>query len=740
MKQGKAFGALVAYECRKSFWNIWMLVFFLILLVANGWKLQNVYAQKLSRWSQYPSVYDTFYARYVGEITPEKVTDLMSIYAPLQAKAEYFTLSNAYSPEAYTYSEEEDYDFFSLMFFHEMQYDYLYGNEAIRIVSNAEELTHFYSEVGNNFEVHKNRQIAYGFTNRSIPMFADTRGYEVLLYYDYSAMLVLMLIIFGLSGVFVTEQETEMYMILRSTKNGSGATVAAKLTAATMLIMLLCCVFFIQDFVTIYLSSGRNEALRSPVYALRFFETTPLNMTVWQYFLWAGCIKALGMLACGCVILLLSSLCKSVLMTFFSSIGTLLIAVVLQEICYSRYDFKWFNPLELVMIRNLVTEDVFVNVFGYAVRLYVFVIMGILLLMALLIAGILCANRSYHQRSRRNRRKGKSVILINLTLSLLILSGCTATHEAVIYNSNNATWVDDERRVIFSYDAGKAVLIEKQTGAIHDFPLSVFEGETTSVNGFFYREADHFYCLTTRELYPVGGSDAVQRLDTVVKVNLDTFEQSITHPWETDFVWFFGLLDSPNIQDHPVFFQEFFLHRTHIYYLRNNELYRMNRFSGAYEPYMDLPNVANLSYDGQNIYYTDHYNRLVIRALDSGEEKVIDQVVANDFLLTPEGIYFVNLRDHNTLYHWDPVSGAVTKRNDIPANEVYWDSDYLWIEAEGATIYRMDHNGDHVTQVPYEGYVCCIPEGDTLYLRNITTWDICEVNKNTLDISSLEIP
>lgn len=401
MKKGNAFWRLVGYECRKAFLNPWMLVFLVALLAVNGWKIHDEYNQKVGRWVEYQDVYDEFYSRYAGTITAEKVSDLMAIYAPLQKKAEALALSRVYDPDAYTYSEQEDYSFFSILFYTEMRYDYLYVNEAYRIASNALELAELYSCVGNAFEVSKNRQIAADFSGRAIPAFSDTRGYEVLLNYDYSAMLILLLTIFGLCGIFVTERETEMYMLLRTTKNGSGATVAAKLTAAVLFVVLVSGLFFLQDFLTIYIAGGRNQALSSPVYALRYFETTPLNMTVGEYFLWAAAVKTLGILAYGCVILLVSSLCKQMLSAFFASFGLLLGGVVLQEFCRTRYALKWFNPLELVIVRDIVTEDVFVNMFGFAGHLYVFIIAGIVLTMGLLVAGILYCNRSYHLRGGR---------------------------------------------------------------------------------------------------------------------------------------------------------------------------------------------------------------------------------------------------------------------------------------------------------------------------------------------------
>lgn len=401
MRRGNAFWRLVKYECRKAFWNPWMLVFILVLLVFNGWKLHDTYTQKVDRWAEYQEVYDVFYSRCVGPITAEKVSDFMTVYAPLQEKAESFTLNKVYDPAAYTYSEQSDYSFFTQLFYAQMHYDYFYVNEAHRITTRAMELADFYSGAGNAFEVSKNLKIAADFSGRSIPEFGDTRGYEVLMHYDYSAMLVLLLTIFGLCGIFVTERETQMYMLLRTTQNGSGTTMIAKLITAALFAVLMSGMFFLQDFLTIYLLGGRNQALDSPVYALRYFETTPLNMTIGQYFLWAGIVKTLGVFASGCVILLVSSLCRQMLTAFFISFVALLCGVVLQEFCRTRYALKWFNPLELVIVRDIAAESAYVDLFGFAVHLHVFVTAGILLTMGLLVAGILYCNRSYHRRGRR---------------------------------------------------------------------------------------------------------------------------------------------------------------------------------------------------------------------------------------------------------------------------------------------------------------------------------------------------
>lgn len=399
--RARQFFRLVGFECRKAFLNPAMVIFFVALLLFNGWKINDSYARKVAEWTDYEAQYTETYSKYSGAITGEKIADLMTVYSPLEAKKNKQELNYDYDPNAYTYSEAMDEKFYRTLFYTELKYDYLYQNEAYRIAENALRMAAFYESIGSDFEAAKNAQIASDFSGRVIPAFSDTRGYEVLLNYDYSAMLVLLFSIFALCGVFVTERETDMYMLLRTTKNGTGSTVAAKLTAATLFVIVACATFFGQDFLSIYFASPRNTALQSPIYALRAFESTGLSMTVGQYFLWAAIVKTVGILACCTMILLVSSLFKQTLGAFFTSLALLLGSVALQEFSQGKLALRWFNPMELVMGRELVYRDAFVDVFGLPVRLHSFVLIGVTLTVAVMICGILYCNRSYHNRVRR---------------------------------------------------------------------------------------------------------------------------------------------------------------------------------------------------------------------------------------------------------------------------------------------------------------------------------------------------
>lgn len=388
----KNYVRLFCYELKKSFASPWMLLFLVCLLLMNGWKLYAEYGDQTEQIATYPELYEQYYGRWHGQITADKISELMAIYGPLQPKYESGVISREYDPNAYTYSEFTDAHFFATQFYTEMHYDYLYQNEAVRITQNARNLQQLYDGVGNSYEARKNAEVAQRFGGRSIPQFADTHWVEVWLHHDYSAMPVLLLCLFGLCTVFVTERESEMYMLLRTARHGGAATVAAKLTASALFAVVVCLLFFWEDILVLLALSGRLEALFSPVYAIRYLETTPLTMTVGQFMVWTVAVKTIGVLGCSCVVLLVSCLCRRVLTTFVAGFGAILGLILLQEFCRTRYWLKWLNPMELVISREIVAETKFVNVLGLPVVLHVFVIAGILLTVGVLYGAILYCN------------------------------------------------------------------------------------------------------------------------------------------------------------------------------------------------------------------------------------------------------------------------------------------------------------------------------------------------------------
>lgn len=388
MKKHSSFLRLLTFEWRKNFLSPWLLIFTAVLLLLNSWKLHAEYSKKTEEFASIDHIYEDFYAQWCGSITAEKIESLMEVYGPLE---DFGSLS--FVPGSGTYADTEmgDHRFLFSNFYNEMKYDYLYVNQAIEIAQRAEALTDLRPEAAKEAEL---------FRGRSIPQFADTRYIEVWLNHDYSAMLVLLLSLFGLCTVFVTERETQMFMLQRTARNGGAATAGAKLAASVLYMILLCLLFFGEDFLILQLLSGHWEALSSPVYAVRALAVTPLRMTIGCFVLWSGFIRTLGILGCGWLMLLASALMKRVLTAFGGGLAAVMGMVVLQENCRTRVGLKWFDPMELVMVREIVSDTNFVTIFGVPILMHHFVIAGVVVTILVLTVLILRFQPGQWERRR----------------------------------------------------------------------------------------------------------------------------------------------------------------------------------------------------------------------------------------------------------------------------------------------------------------------------------------------------
>ncbi len=394
----KAFLRLLGFELKKNFGNPWLLVFLIVLLLINAWQLNQKYDRATSDVAGHEALYEEFYSRWKGPITPEKIGDIMAIYGPLREKEILRTISYLPGSGTYLNTEFDDFLFFGKQFAEEMEYDYLYGNRAIEVCQKAQTLGAFFRQAGNDYELAKTEALATAFTGRQIPNFADTRYLEVWLRYDFSSLPILLMCLFGLGTVFVTERETRMYMLQRTARFGGSATVAAKLTASTLYMLIICLLFYAQDFGMLQLLSGHREALSSPVYAIPLLRTTRLNMSLGAFIIWLTAVKSLGILTCGWLILLQSCLCRRVLSTYIASIGSIVALALLQEYTLLRPWTKWFNPVELLMGRELVWNATYIGIMEQPVPLDIFVATGNAITMGLLLMAVLCHNPGRTER------------------------------------------------------------------------------------------------------------------------------------------------------------------------------------------------------------------------------------------------------------------------------------------------------------------------------------------------------
>ena len=121
------------------------------------------------------------------------------------------------------------------------------------------------------------------------------------------------------------------------------------------------------------------------------------------------------------------------------------------------------------------------------------------------------------------------------------------------------------------------------------------------------------------------------------------------------------------------------------------------------------------SYDGQNLYYTDDYNRLVIHDLDTGNSRTVEDVVASDFRYTPGGLYYLNRQAEDTLWRYDPATGETEMLSDISAMSLYFDEDSLYLQTNDGVLIRLSQSGEELARADFSGSLTVPYQGDFLY-------------------------
>nr|WP_245746488.1 ABC transporter permease [Evansella caseinilytica] len=307
-------------------------------------------------------------------MTDEKIETLMSIYKPLEKQTADKTASTrSNNPDTYTGNVYNDYYFFRWNFVNPMEYAYMYKNYANDVAANAKENMDFYESLGNQYEYQKNADIAARFKGRNVEEFSYTEMFQYYIHYDFSALLVLLICLYALINVFVMEKETEMDILLLTTKAGGLRTTLAKLLSSAMFVCIVCFWFWSIDFVAFSSIFGSLEAIFSPIYVIENFANSSIGVSLGTYAMLSNLVKTAGILVLSLVFLLVSTFFKNALFPFVISMFLAFGVIYTQEMVLGsgRIFLKVVNPFVLVVNRELFRKTEYINLFNYPVISYI---------------------------------------------------------------------------------------------------------------------------------------------------------------------------------------------------------------------------------------------------------------------------------------------------------------------------------------------------------------------------------
>lgn len=560
--------------------------------------------------------------------------------------------------------------------------------------------------------------------------FLYTGGWEVLFGNQEPDYLYLLLLIFLVTPIFCQEYGNQMDQILLTQKRSAKYQWQTKVGVALLATAVLTAILQLFELGYCAIRFGLPHWDYS-LQSLYSFGTVRKEMTLWQAFALQFALKELGYLYVTLLLLCISVLVREyafalmagmvILPVPFLTVNTNMVllnipgpwALTIGSI-YLNGDGSRFSGNTIEAVREVPWSEL-----GQVVGVVAVIFVAMLLC-------IRHKNTNYHVR-KRHAKALPAVLAV-----MLLLTGCGKETEPIYYNTKHANCFESDRYVIFDSYLSGAVMIDKQTGECYDFPMDAFQGETAVTDDFNYYEDGSLYYMKAEQQYLNGSSESAADHYALVALDLKTMKETVVYRWNQMPQWFFGLLDKESVEPGPHYVNAFFLHDGDLYYDYNGALYVMDLQSGQYELYVDPPNSTNLGYDGANIYYTDQYNRLVIRNIATGQTEALEHVVAKDFILTSQGIYFLNIRDNGTLYYWDGESPNTLKLDDTSAYGLYWDQSYCWIDTIDG-LYRLNHDGSNKTKVECPGFVCCITTGSAMYMMDYIDEILYSVNKDTLE-------
>lgn len=293
----------IRFEIKKIFTKS-TLVLLLILLFANTINIAVNYNQTSDEI--YERGYSNVYNRVKGTITNDKI----SFIAKNLEKMTNLVNENKYSSEEVDDDTYTGYVYGDMSVFQDI-YNEMY-TAALYNESISEKLAIIEENISNAkqgsskavYEELKERMI-----NRVILKYYNTAGMEAYLDYDFSTILIILLVITCVVQLYTIDRKSEMLLLIGTTKKYYEQYTRGKLLSVFFIIFFSVIFFRLVDYV-IFKQFNYVEGFLNPLYSLPYFNFTYSNITIIGYLLVDIIYKILIIYFFALIIIVLSKFIK----------------------------------------------------------------------------------------------------------------------------------------------------------------------------------------------------------------------------------------------------------------------------------------------------------------------------------------------------------------------------------------------------------------------------------------------
>ena len=228
-------------------------------------------------------------------------------------------------------------------------------------------------------------------------------------------------------------------------------------------------------------------------------------------------------------------------------------------------------------------------------------------------------------------------------------------------------------------------LENRATGALTDLPLSPLFGafsDGESVKAV-YMDAPYIYYMASRtEQYVdrVGSYNSTATQVSIVRLDTETFEEQVVFEKITDSGRSLLGIDY-TVGDTWMFLQYcygFFLNDDSLFFITNDGITEVSRTIQRTRV-LDIPTRGNIAFDGRTIYFINENSLLTAYDTKTHKEKPFQNMVASDFCLTKQGLYFINRIDSDCVYLCGRDGVGSLKISNDPALSVGYDGENVTV-------------------------------------------------------------
>lgn len=360
---------LVCFEWKKLFLHWPMLVLLVVFTLADLLQINTLYRTQpiYMQDQQMESAYHLLEMDYAGEMTTEKITTLMGLYRSVQEQVADGTATTRTDVEGtLTGNLHKDYLLLHSCFVTPMEYLYTYGQQSEQAARTAAKNYQLYMDRGQRYEAEKNAICYELLHGRSVREFHPLTGWQFYLHHDYSVLLTVLLLLYGISQVFSRDRLRDMDILIETTPFGGRRTMLAKLEATALFIAAVVLWFAAVDLLGFSLTFGLEKGAGLPVYAVKKLSTSAVGWSLSVYALVnVGC-RLLGFLCIGLLFLIPCRFFRRPLVPMLvgSVIFLMLYLLGAQLTCSSQVWIKVLDPTLLLNGYALFGRMEFVNVLG----------------------------------------------------------------------------------------------------------------------------------------------------------------------------------------------------------------------------------------------------------------------------------------------------------------------------------------------------------------------------------------